>query len=219
MGYILTVTLCSPQVEPYFLWDQCCQLGVQRGALLLCVCGGSGRLLLPPGRPGTDISGPVSRGQCLQWRLLLHQHLLGLVRQRVWVAGWSLVVWFSNFRFLIVGVMRMSLHRLHASNPEDVEVTVLTRLICSFQIISPPLSSCFSLSVSLLLSQLPGSDIASGSDVLSDIIPSVPSSPCLFSKRKPKPHPHRNLDELPWSAMTNDEQVNKANTPVFIIGF
>nr|XP_046263144.1 protein FAM199X isoform X1 [Scatophagus argus] len=54
---------------------------------------------------------------------------------------------------------------------------------------------------------LPGSDIASGSDVLSDIIPSVPSSPCLFSKRKPKPHPHRNLDELPWSAMTNDEQV------------
>uniref|UniRef100_A0A3P9BBX6 Family with sequence similarity 199, X-linked n=1 Tax=Maylandia zebra TaxID=106582 RepID=A0A3P9BBX6_9CICH len=50
-------------------------------------------------------------------------------------------------------------------------------------------------------------DIASGSDVLSDIIPSVPSSPCLFSKRKPKPHPHRNLDELPWSAMTNDEQV------------
>ncbi|KAI9515810.1 hypothetical protein NQZ68_022164 [Dissostichus eleginoides] len=55
--------------------------------------------------------------------------------------------------------------------------------------------------------QLPGSDIASGSDVLSDIIPSVPSSPCLFSKRKPKPHPHRNLDELPWSAMTNNEQV------------
>ncbi|KAG5851808.1 protein FAM199X-like isoform X1 [Anguilla anguilla] len=53
--------------------------------------------------------------------------------------------------------------------------------------------------------QLPGSDIASGSDVLSDIIPSVPSSPCLVSKRKTKPH--RNLDELPWSAMTNDEQV------------
>ncbi|XP_056328731.1 protein FAM199X [Danio aesculapii] len=53
--------------------------------------------------------------------------------------------------------------------------------------------------------QLPGSDIASGSDVLSDIIPSVPSSPCLVSKRKSKPH--RNLDELPWSAMTNDEQV------------
>ncbi|KAL0973971.1 hypothetical protein UPYG_G00213690 [Umbra pygmaea] len=53
--------------------------------------------------------------------------------------------------------------------------------------------------------QLPGSDIASGSDVLSDIIPSVPSSPCLYSKRKSKPH--RNLDELPWSAMTNDEQV------------
>uniref|UniRef100_A0A671LCA2 Family with sequence similarity 199, X-linked n=1 Tax=Sinocyclocheilus anshuiensis TaxID=1608454 RepID=A0A671LCA2_9TELE len=55
------------------------------------------------------------------------------------------------------------------------------------------------------LLQLPGSDIASGSDVLSDIIPSVPSSPCLAAKRKNKPH--RNLDELPWSAMTNDEQV------------
>ncbi|XP_062855810.1 protein FAM199X [Trichomycterus rosablanca] len=53
--------------------------------------------------------------------------------------------------------------------------------------------------------QLPGSDIASGSDVLSDIIPSVPSSPCLVSKRKSKPH--GNLDELPWSSMTNDEQV------------
>lgn len=55
------------------------------------------------------------------------------------------------------------------------------------------------------LFQLPGSDIASGSDVLSDIIPSIPSSPCLVSKRKTRPH--RNLDELPWSAMTNDEQV------------
>ncbi|XP_076878756.1 protein FAM199X isoform X2 [Brachyhypopomus gauderio] len=53
--------------------------------------------------------------------------------------------------------------------------------------------------------QLPGSDIASGSDVLSDIIPSVPSSPCLVSKRKTKSH--GNLDELPWSSMTNDEQV------------
>ncbi|XP_073676035.1 protein FAM199X [Garra rufa] len=53
--------------------------------------------------------------------------------------------------------------------------------------------------------QLPGSDIASSSDVQSDIIPSVPSSPCPASKRKNKPH--RNLDELPWSAMTNDEQV------------
>ncbi|KAK3536172.1 hypothetical protein QTP70_032722 [Hemibagrus guttatus] len=53
--------------------------------------------------------------------------------------------------------------------------------------------------------QLPGSDIASGSDVVSDIVPSIPSSPCLVSKRKTKPH--RNLDELPWSAMTNDEQV------------
>ncbi|CAF91164.1 unnamed protein product, partial [Tetraodon nigroviridis] len=55
--------------------------------------------------------------------------------------------------------------------------------------------------------QLPGSDITSGSDVLSDIIPSIPSSPCFISKRKPKPTPHRNLDELPWSSMTNDEQV------------
>lgn len=53
--------------------------------------------------------------------------------------------------------------------------------------------------------QLQGSDIASGSDVLSDIIPSVPSSPCPVSKRKSKLQ--RNLDELPWSAMTNDEQV------------
>ncbi|KAI1903076.1 hypothetical protein AGOR_G00023480 [Albula goreensis] len=53
--------------------------------------------------------------------------------------------------------------------------------------------------------QLPGSEGASGSDVLSDIIPSVPSSPCLVPKRKSKQH--RNLDELPWSAMTNDEQV------------
>ncbi|XP_030064804.1 protein FAM199X [Microcaecilia unicolor] len=52
--------------------------------------------------------------------------------------------------------------------------------------------------------QLPSSDIASGSDVLSDVIPSIPSSPCLLSKKKSK---HRNLDELPWSAMTNDEQV------------
>nr|XP_034969650.1 protein FAM199X [Zootoca vivipara] len=52
--------------------------------------------------------------------------------------------------------------------------------------------------------QLPGSDIASGSDVLSDIIPSIPSSPCMLPKKKNK---HRNLDELPWSAMTNDEQV------------
>ncbi|KAK1346627.1 hypothetical protein QTO34_000487, partial [Cnephaeus nilssonii] len=53
-------------------------------------------------------------------------------------------------------------------------------------------------------STLPGSDIASGSDVLSDVIPSIPSSPCLLPKKKNK---HRNLDELPWSAMTNDEQV------------
>ncbi|XP_029463446.1 protein FAM199X isoform X2 [Rhinatrema bivittatum] len=52
--------------------------------------------------------------------------------------------------------------------------------------------------------QLPSSDIASSSDVLSDVIPSIPSSPSLLSKKKSK---HRNLDELPWSAMTNDEQV------------
>ncbi|NXQ55117.1 F199X protein, partial [Anthoscopus minutus] len=52
--------------------------------------------------------------------------------------------------------------------------------------------------------QLPGSDITSGSDVLSDVIPSIPCSPCLLPKKKNK---HRNLDELPWSAMTNDEQV------------
>ncbi|XP_014348688.1 protein FAM199X isoform X2 [Latimeria chalumnae] len=53
--------------------------------------------------------------------------------------------------------------------------------------------------------QLPGSDFASGSDVLSDVIPSIPTSPCLAPKKKNKQH--RNLDELPWSAMTNDEQV------------
>lgn len=56
----------------------------------------------------------------------------------------------------------------------------------------------------LIFIKLPGSDIASGSDVLSDVIPSIPSSPCLLPKKKNK---HRNLDELPWSAMSNDEQV------------
>lgn len=56
----------------------------------------------------------------------------------------------------------------------------------------------------LVFIKLPGSDIASGSDVLSDVIPSIPNSPCLLPKKKNK---HRNLDELPWSAMTNDEQV------------
>lgn len=56
----------------------------------------------------------------------------------------------------------------------------------------------------LIFIKLPGSDIASGSDVLSDVIPSIPSSPCLLPKKKNK---HWNLDELPWSAMTNDEQV------------
>ncbi|XP_007891145.1 protein FAM199X [Callorhinchus milii] len=53
--------------------------------------------------------------------------------------------------------------------------------------------------------QLPGSDIASGSDVLSDLVPSILSSPCPVLKRRSKQH--RSLDELPWSAMTNDEQV------------
>lgn len=99
------------------------------------------------------------------------------------------------------------------SNTEDVDVTVNRTCLCLFQIIASSTSHCSS--VSLLSHQLPGSDIASGSDVLSDIIPSVPSSPCLFSKRKPKPHPHRNLDELPWSAMTNDEQVNSQHTFLF----
>lgn len=83
---------CSPQVEPYFLWDQCCQLRVQWGTFLLSVCGGSGWLLLTSGWPRTNISGLVSGGQCLQWCLVLYQHLLGLVWQRVWVAGWLLVV-------------------------------------------------------------------------------------------------------------------------------
>ncbi|MCI4379852.1 hypothetical protein PGIGA_G00233160 [Pangasianodon gigas] len=71
--------------------------------------------------------------------------------------------------------------------------------------VSSSLSTYWDWSDSEFEWQLPGSDIASGSDVLSDIIPSIPSSPCLVSKRKSKPH--RNLDELPWSAMTNDEQV------------
>lgn len=62
---------------------------------------------------------------------------------------------------------------------------------------------CFSYPL-LIFIKLPGSDIASGSDVLSDVIPSIPSSPCLLPKKKNK---HQNLDELPWSAMTNDEQV------------
>lgn len=69
----------------------------------------------------------------------------------------------------------------------------------------------------LLSLQLPGSDITSGSDVLSDIIPSIPSSPCFISKRKPKPTTHRNLDDLPWSSMTNDEQVTKSHTFLHII--
>lgn len=53
--------------------------------------------------------------------------------------------------------------------------------------------------------QLASSDFASGSDVLSDVVPSVTSSPCPILKRRSKQH--RTLDELPWSAMTNDEQV------------
>ncbi|KAG7517808.1 hypothetical protein JOB18_016603 [Solea senegalensis] len=92
---------------------------------------------------------------------------------------------------------------------DDQELTSLDLFpegsVCSD--VSSSISTYWDWSDSEFEWQLPGSDIASGSDVLSDIIPSVPSSPCLFSKRKPKPHPHRNLDELPWSAMTNDEQV------------
>ena len=90
-SFTLKSTHCCPQMEPHILWDQCGQLRVQRGALLLCVCGGSGRLLLPSGWPRTNIAGLVSRRQCLQRRLFLYQHLLGLVWQRVWVAGWLLV--------------------------------------------------------------------------------------------------------------------------------
>ncbi|CAL8301568.1 protein FAM199X [Gadus morhua] len=94
---------------------------------------------------------------------------------------------------------------------DDQELTSLDLFpegsVCSD--VSSSISTYWDWSDSEFEWQLPGSDIASGSDVLSDIIPSVPSSPCLFSKRKtkPHPHPHRNLDELPWSAMTNDEQV------------
>lgn len=81
---------CCPgslQVELDILWNQCSKLWVQRGALFLRLSRGPGWLLLPFGWPGTGISGFVSWGQCLQWRLLLHQHVLGLVWQRVWVAG------------------------------------------------------------------------------------------------------------------------------------
>ncbi|KAF0039680.1 hypothetical protein F2P81_007915 [Scophthalmus maximus] len=92
---------------------------------------------------------------------------------------------------------------------DDQELTSLDLFpegsVCSD--VSSSISTYWDWSDSEFEWQLPGSDIASGSDVLSDIIPSVPSSPCLFTKRKPKLHPHRNLDELPWSAMTNDEQV------------
>lgn len=170
--------VASAQVEPDVLRHQRGQLRVQRGALLLGVGGRPGRLLLPPGRPGAHVPGPFPRGQRVQRRLLVHQHLLGLVRQRVRVAGG----WSRSARAPFWAACRSDSER------------------------SP-------VPVSLSPSQLPGSDIASGSDVLSDIIPSVPSSPCLFSKRKPKPHPHRNLDELPWSAMTNDEQVNATWLP------
>lgn len=90
---------------------------------------------------------------------------------------------------------------------DDQELTSLDLFpegsVCSD--VSSSISTYWDWSDSEFEWQLPGSDIASGSDVLSDIIPSVPSSPCLFSKRKTKLH--RNLDELPWSAMTNDEQV------------
>uniref|UniRef100_A0A8C3A9Q2 Family with sequence similarity 199, X-linked n=1 Tax=Cyclopterus lumpus TaxID=8103 RepID=A0A8C3A9Q2_CYCLU len=92
---------------------------------------------------------------------------------------------------------------------DDQELTSLDLFpegsVCSD--VSSSISTYWDWSDSEFEWQLPGSDIASGSDVLSDIIPSMPSSPCLFSKRRPKTHPHRNLDELPWSAMTNDEQV------------
>lgn len=92
---------------------------------------------------------------------------------------------------------------------DDQELTSLDLFpegsVCSD--VSSSISTYWDWSDSEFEWQLPGSDIASGSDVLSDIIPSVPSSPCLFNKRKPKSQTHRNLDELPWSAMTNDEQV------------
>lgn len=92
---------------------------------------------------------------------------------------------------------------------DDQELTSLDLFpegsVCSD--VSSSISTYWDWSDSEFEWQLPGSDIASGSDVLSDVIPSVPSSPCLFNKRKPKSTTHRNLDELPWSAMTNDEQV------------
>lgn len=224
MIWTLTFTCCSLQVEPYFLWDQRSQLRVQRGALLLGVCGRSGRLLLPSRRPRANISGPVSRGQCVQWRLLLNQHLLGLVRQRVWVAGWLSAARLSNLEIIFSKHSWFCFRCFKKSwEPSCVICLRQTQRMWLFlylaDFVCSKLTAPHCLSVLLLSSQLPGSDIASGSDVLSDIIPSVPSSPCLFSKRKPKPHPHRNLDELPWSAMTNDEQVNRANTPLCITVF
>uniref|UniRef100_A0A3Q2YKU6 Family with sequence similarity 199, X-linked n=1 Tax=Hippocampus comes TaxID=109280 RepID=A0A3Q2YKU6_HIPCM len=89
--------------------------------------------------------------------------------------------------------------------PSAARSSSLLYLVCSD--VSSSISTYWDWSDSEFEWQLPGSDITSNSDVLSDIIPSIPNSPCLVPKRKPKPHPHRNLDELPWSAMTNDEQV------------
>ncbi len=84
-----TVIFVVFQVEPDLVWHQRGQLGLQRGALLLRVCVRSGRLLLAAGRAGAGLLRAVPRGQRVQRRVLLHQHILGLVRQRVRVAGES----------------------------------------------------------------------------------------------------------------------------------
>jgi len=97
--------LCPPQVEPHVLRNQRGQLRVQRGTVLLRLRGGPGWLLLPAGRPGTDITGPVPRGQRVQRCLFLHQHLLGLVWQRVWLAGMLLVIKSFSYPILVTVVM------------------------------------------------------------------------------------------------------------------
>nr|XP_032812521.1 protein FAM199X isoform X1 [Petromyzon marinus] len=75
-------------------------------------------------------------------------------------------------------------------------------------------SSFFDWSDSEIDWQFPcGSDIASGSDAMSDVVPSIPGSPRPSGRgrggraRRGRGRHQRNLEELPWSAMTNDEQV------------
>uniref|UniRef100_A0A8C4Q7I8 Family with sequence similarity 199, X-linked n=2 Tax=Eptatretus burgeri TaxID=7764 RepID=A0A8C4Q7I8_EPTBU len=74
-------------------------------------------------------------------------------------------------------------------------------------------SSFFDWSDSEFEWQFPNSDLASCSDTTSDLVPSVTSSPnCRGRRRSWTRHDNRskvprNLEDLPWSAMSNDEQV------------